>query len=46
VTTAVTFILSMKRICITTLVMFGELLLKVIVNKKIKGIKNNENMAG
>ena len=45
-TTAVTFILLMKRICITTLVMFGELLLKVIVNKKIKGIKNNENMAG
>jgi len=45
VTTVVTFILSMKRICITTLVMYGELLLKVIVNKEIKGIKNNENMA-
>tara|TARA_E500000178_G_scaffold268718_1_gene266409 strand:+ start:655 stop:900 length:246 start_codon:yes stop_codon:yes gene_type:complete len=45
VTTAVTFILLMKRICITTLVMFGEHLLKVIAKLNIEGIKTNENMA-
>jgi hypothetical protein len=45
VTTAVTFILSMKRISIITAVMSGEHLLKVIASIKIRGVSTNENMA-
>ena len=45
VTTAVTFILSMKRISTITAVMFGEHLLKVTANIKIRGVSTDENMA-
>ena len=44
-TTAVTFILSMKRISTTIAVMFGEHLQKAIANLKVKGQSTNENMA-
>jgi hypothetical protein len=43
--TAVTFILSMKRICITTPVMYGEHLLKVTAINVTKGLSTNEYMA-
>jgi len=44
-TTAVTFILLMKRICITTPVMYGERLQEVIAINVIKGPSTNEYMA-
>jgi hypothetical protein len=45
VTTVVTFILFMKRISIITLVMYGEHLVKVIGNLKIKGVSADEYLA-
>jgi hypothetical protein len=45
VTTVVTFILLMKRISIITLVMYGEHLVKVIGNSKIKGVNADEYLA-